>query len=73
MTACYQLVLLVCMLNVQGRYSESLVRYFTATPTKPIYELILDSPEQYLPCGVERGTVSLVIHLEPLRSQAEFE
>jgi hypothetical protein len=58
----------VCM-YVQGRDSDSLLRSVTATPTKPIYGPISDSPEQSLLYGI----VSLLIPLEPLRSQTEFE
>jgi hypothetical protein len=41
----------------------------TATPTNPIYGPISDSPEQHLLYGI----VSVLIPLEPLRSQTEFE
>jgi hypothetical protein len=59
---------MLCM-YVRGSDSESLLRSGTASPTKPVYGPISDSPEQPLLCGM----VSLLIPLEPLRSQTEFE
>jgi hypothetical protein len=64
------LVQYIMYVYVRGRDSESLLRSTTATPTKPIYGPISDSPEQPLLCE----KVSLLIPFEPLlRSETEFE